>query len=111
MSRAAKVQQLELDLAFYEGQAERTRIKLEEMRFPKEPKGQGTVIKFLVQFDPEGQVYQYWAARLTSDSVDKRWAITGKTGTYAWTDVVTFMRNDISVRLGARDIEFSVVSK
>lgn len=49
--RAVKVQQLELDLAFYEGQAERTRIK-QEMRFPKEPKGQGTVVKFLVQFNP-----------------------------------------------------------
>lgn len=65
-----------------------------------------TVIRFTVQHDNPGIVYTYVAFRSRRQGAS--WHTTSKSrpGPYTWDDMLTLMMLDVSVKAGARTLEF-----
>ena len=109
--------QIEAEIADAERRLERHMEILAQLKeeigaapvMPDEPE-QGAVIKFQVQFTPDGDVYSYVAHRYPSIAESKvRWVIGGPrhSGTYStWEQVLDLICEDVAVKIGARKPSF-----
>lgn len=88
--------------------AELQRLLDERAALPSEP-GEGSVIKFRVQFDVDGIVYEFIAFRTRRNSA-AQWYTTGTKavhkGPHSWDDLLNLMHEDQGIRSGATKVEF-----
>jgi hypothetical protein len=80
----------------------------ERLALPAEP-DEDAVIKFRVQFDPDGIVYTFIATRTRRNS-SAQWYTTGSNtkhkGPHSWDDLLSIMMQDQGVKSGASKLEF-----
>lgn len=102
--RAAKESQELLDARL----AELQRQLDERAALPSEP-GEGSIIKFRVQFDANSIVYEFVAFRTRRNS-SAQWYTTGTKaqhkGPHSWDDLLNLMHEDVGVKSGATKVEF-----
>lgn len=100
------IEQNEVNLAAR--RAELQRLLDERAALPSEP-GEGSVIKFRVQFDVDGIVYEFIAFRTRRNSA-AQWYTTGTKavhkGPHSWDDLLNLMHEDQGIRSGATKLEF-----
>lgn len=72
---------------------------------PDEPV-RNTVISFNVQHDPHGIVYKYVAFRSNRNGASWHTTSKSRSGPYTWGDMLNLMMSDVSVKTGARTLEF-----
>lgn len=101
------------DIASINREAESLRERLEYLEaqkekvlaLPKEPK-RGTVIKFHLQYDPHGIVYDVVAFRSNRQGASWHTTLTRRPGPHTWEDLLEIMMSDYSVKTEARTLEF-----